>query len=73
MTTETLHIYDNDRGHRLCTFYDRRDLGDYVFRMFPSCVVRDVVIQSQDIEGDTRTLCRLNDALLKGREYLMCC
>lgn len=67
-----LHIYDATRGNRLCTFYDRRQLGDYLFRMFPACVVADMVIQVQYTVDDVRTLCRLNDALLKGREWLMC-
>jgi len=70
MTERALHIWQPDK--RICTFYDRRMLGDFLSRMFPCGAWGDVIIQTDDGDGNVRTLCTVHDAVLRGREWLMC-
>jgi hypothetical protein len=65
-----LHIWRPDE--RIATFYDRRWLAEFIGRMFPAGAVPDVIIQTEDDEGNVRRLCTVQAAVAKGREWLMC-
>lgn len=65
------HVYNCDSAKRIVTFYDRRDLGDYILILFPLGTTGDIIIQSDD--GVTvATLCTVNDVKRRSREWLMC-
>lgn len=71
METVQYHLYDVIRGMRLATFYDRRNLRDFIPMMFPLGTIPPIAIQCDD--GETvATLCSVNDVMIKGGEWLMC-
>ena len=67
-----MEIYHIMRGdERLCTFYDRRWLGDMIKNMFPLGAHGDCIVQADDQDGTVQLMCSVNDAVHKGREWLM--